>query len=115
MLHHHRQIHRGIWGPDPPEKSQKYRVFCKSGPDPLKNHKATKPAFNVGPSSAHQQNAISMAFHWPIYSGIGPFIVVLDDGLFIAVFGSAIPSSAKKNVINFPSPLTKLSGFAHDH
>ena len=27
-------------------------------PDPLKNRKATKPAFNVGPSSARQRNAI---------------------------------------------------------
>ena len=27
-----------------------------TGPDPLKNHKATKPAFNVGPSSARQQD-----------------------------------------------------------
>ena len=26
----------------------------RSGLDPLKNHKATKPAFNVGPSSARQ-------------------------------------------------------------
>ena len=29
-----------------------------------KNYKATKPAFNVGPSSAQQQNIISMAFRW---------------------------------------------------
>ena len=27
-------------------------------PDPLKNHKAAKPEFNVGPSWARQQNAI---------------------------------------------------------
>ena len=31
-------------------------------PDPLKNHKATKPAFNFGPLWARQQKAISMAF-----------------------------------------------------
>ena len=30
---------------------------CNTGPDPLIDHKATKPAFNVGPSSARQQNA----------------------------------------------------------
>ena len=36
--------------------------LCNTGPDPLKNHKATEPAFNVGQSSARQQNAISMAF-----------------------------------------------------
>ena len=29
------------------------------GPDPLKNHKATKPAFNVMPSLAHQGNDVS--------------------------------------------------------
>ena len=28
------------------------------GPDPLENHKDTKPAFNVGPLSAGQRNVI---------------------------------------------------------
>ena len=38
-----------------------------------------------------------------------------DDGPFIAVFGSYIPSSTKKEiVIKFGLPLTKLSGSAHD-
>ena len=32
--------------------------LSNSDPDPLKNHKATEPAFNVGPSSARQRNAI---------------------------------------------------------
>ena len=41
-----------------PEKSQKLGFPTNTGPDPLKNHKATKPAFNVGPSSARQRNAI---------------------------------------------------------
>ena len=36
-----------------------------------------------------------------------------NDGPFIAVFGSYIPSSTKKNVIKFGLPLTKLSGSAH--
>ena len=27
-----------------------------TGPDPMENHKATKPAFNVGPPSARQRN-----------------------------------------------------------
>ena len=35
--------------------------LSNTGPEPLKNHKATKPAFNVGPPSAHQRNAIYMA------------------------------------------------------
>ena len=49
----------GTGGPDPhpPEKSQKYR-YLSTGPDPLKHHKANKPAFNVGPTSARQRNAI---------------------------------------------------------
>ena len=29
-----------------------------TGPDPLKIHKATKPAFNAGPSSTRKRNAI---------------------------------------------------------
>ena len=62
-------------------------------PAPLKNHKnigflsntgripekATKPAFNVGPSSACQRNAISMVFRW-----------WGDDGPILAVFGSTL-------------------------
>ena len=36
-------------------KNHKNKGFLRNtGPDPLKNHKATKPAFNVGPSLAHQ-------------------------------------------------------------
>ena len=47
-------------GPDPPLlKNHKIIGFLSNtGLDSAKNHKATKPAFNVGPSSAHQQNAI---------------------------------------------------------
>ena len=43
-------------GYGPPEQSQKYRVSLAILV--LKNYKATKPASNVGPQSAHQQNAI---------------------------------------------------------
>ena len=32
--------------------------FRNTGPEPLKNHNVTKPAFNVVPSLAHQQKAI---------------------------------------------------------
>ena len=43
----------GDRGPPPPSlKNHKNIGFlCNTGPDPPKNHKATKPAFNVGPSS----------------------------------------------------------------
>ena len=35
-----------------PEKSQNIGFLSKTGPNQLKNHKATKPAFNVGSSGA---------------------------------------------------------------
>ena len=46
----------GDRGTDPPFlKNQKNIEFLSNtGPDPLKNYKATKPAFNVGPSSIRQ-------------------------------------------------------------
>ena len=65
----HAWIQRGGRGPDhhppppSPEELQKYIGFLSNtGPDTLKNHKAIKPAFNVGPSFANQRNAIEMAF-----------------------------------------------------
>ena len=63
---------RGTGGPDPSLKNHK-NIRCNSniGPDPLKIHKASKLAFNVWQSS-HTSNA--------------------DDGLFIVVFGSSLPS-----------------------
>ena len=52
----------GGWGQGvltPPVKSKKNIGFLSNnGPDPLKNHKASKSAFNVMPSSARQRNAI---------------------------------------------------------
>ena len=75
--------------------------LTSTGPDPLENHKATKPSFNVGPSSARQRNAILMAFHWR--SDIGPLLVV---------FGSTLPSLIIK-LVKVGPPLTKLSGSAH--
>ena len=46
--------------------------LSNTGQDPLKNHKATKPAFNVGPSLARQRNAILMVFCWRADDGWGP-------------------------------------------
>ena len=57
----------------PSEKSQNIGFSSNTGPDPLKNHKATKPAFNVGSLSARQQNVILMAFRW--WANDGPLIV----------------------------------------
>ena len=42
-----------------PENLKTIGFLSNTGPNPLKNHEATKPAFNVGPSSALQRNAYS--------------------------------------------------------
>ena len=76
-------------GPDPPPLKNHKNVgfLCNTGPDPLKNHKATKSASNVGPISAHQRNAISLAFRRRA-----------DDGPIRAVFGSSIPHQLKNQI-----------------
>ena len=60
-------------------------ILSNTGPDPLKNLKATKTAFNVGPSLARQRNTIKIAFRWQA-----------DDGLLSVLFGSLSPL-IKKN------------------
>ena len=53
-------------GSDPllPLKNHKnIGLLSNTGPDPLKNHKATKPAFNVGPSSDDDPLLISAIWH----------------------------------------------------
>ena len=78
----HAPIQRGGGQGVAPLKNLNYIGFlCNTGPDPLKKQEATKPAFNVGPTLARQLNTIKMAFCWQD-----------DDGPFIAVFGSSIPS-----------------------
>ena len=58
-MHNHAQIQRGTGGTDPHlENHKNIGFFSNTGSDPIKNHKATKPAINVGPSLARQQNAI---------------------------------------------------------
>ena len=49
--------------PPPPEKSQNIVFLSKTGPNPLKNHKAIKPAFNFRPLSLVDRR-------WPAYSSI---------------------------------------------
>ena len=44
--------------PHPLENHNHIGFLSNTGTDPFKNHKATKPAFNVWPSSARQRNAI---------------------------------------------------------
>ena len=53
-------------GSGPSLKNHKNIGFLSNtGMDPLKNHKPTKQAFNIGPLTVHQRNAID-----------GPLIVV---------------------------------------
>ena len=54
----------GTGGPDP-LKNLNNIVFFSTVPDPLKNHKATKPAFNVGraiigPPAKRHLNGVSL-------------------------------------------------------
>ena len=58
-------------------------ILINTSPDPLENHKATKPAFNVVTLSALQRNAIKMAFCW---QG--------DDGPLLVIFGSTKTTTA---------------------
>ena len=48
----------GPVGLDPHKNHKNIGFLSNTGKDPLKSHKATKPAFNVGPSLALQQNPI---------------------------------------------------------
>ena len=79
-----RGVTEGPDTPPPSEKSQKYRVSWQYLYGSAENQKATKPAFNVGPSSARQRKAIPMGFHWRA-----------DDGPLIVIFGSSLPLSTK--------------------
>ena len=48
----------GTGGPNPKKNYRNIGFFSNTGPDPLKNCKAIKPAFNVGLLLVHQRNAI---------------------------------------------------------
>ena len=57
LMQLHARIQRGVGGgvPDPPPPLKNHKIIgflSNTCPDLLKNHKATKPAFNVGPSTA---------------------------------------------------------------
>ena len=59
-LSQHARIQRAqeVRTPTPPEKSQSYKFLYNTGPDLLKNPKATQPAFNAGSPSTRKRNAI---------------------------------------------------------
>ena len=95
---------RGDTPPPNPLKNHKAKgYYSNTGPNPLKN-KATKLAFNVGPSSVRRRNIIKMAFRWRV-----------DDDPLLVVLGSFLPSSTKrkKKVVRVGPLLTEISGSAH--
>ena len=74
----------GDRGSGPPLKNQKALGFrSNTGQDPLKYHKATKPAFNIRLSLARQRNAIEVFRWWA------------NNGRLVVVFGFSLPSSLK--------------------
>ena len=77
-------------------------LVSNTGLDPLSNHKANKPAFNVGPPLALQQNAIYMALRWRA-----------DDGPLTVVFKSWLSPHHLKKPVKVGPPLKKLSGSVH--
>ena len=51
----------GTGDPDPPENHKNIGFLINTGPDPLKNYRATKPAFNIGLSLAVSTDGPMMA------------------------------------------------------
>ena len=75
----------GSGRPRPLRNHKNIGSLSNFGPDPLINHKATKPAVNVGQSSTRQRNAILKV---------------------------TIPHKLNKNVVKVGPPLAKPSGSA---
>ena len=74
----HGRIQRGTGGPDPPpRKSQKYRFFSNTGPDPLKIVKLPSQLSilaKIGTPAKRHLNGGSLAGRrWPANSGIWIF------------------------------------------
>ena len=76
-------MRRSRGGTGVPENHKAVGFLSNIAPDPHENHKATKPAFNVGPISAHQ---------WR-FAG-GPIMA-----RFYWYLDSLSPSSTNKNVV----------------
>ena len=54
-------IQSGNRGSGPPENHKNIGFLINAGPDPLKNYRATKPAFNIGLSLAVSTDGPMMA------------------------------------------------------
>ena len=64
----------GTGGPDPLKNHKNIGFLSNTGLDPSKNHKATKPAFNVGPSWAPFLNILKSHDSLPCYYRIQIFL-----------------------------------------
>ena len=73
--------------PPPPKNHKSIGFLINTGLDPSKNHKATKPAFNLGSSLGHQRNA---------WRAIWPLLLVL-----------GFPYQSKTNLVKVGPPLKK--------
>ena len=94
-----------------PDNLKAKGFLSDTGPDPLNYNKATKSAFDVGPSSARQRSAVEMAFRWRASDGL--FIVVLESSLPPSPVTKKQQQQQQKPVVKVGPHLTKLSGSAH--
>ena len=89
-------------GPDPLKNYKNIGFLSNTGQDLLKNHTATKPAFNVGPPWVASETPLKRCFA---------------GGAMMARFSWYLdplaPHQLKKHVVRVGPPLTKLSGSAH--
>ena len=94
----HDWIMRGTGGSDPPplENYKAIGFLTNIGPDPLGNHKTTKPAFNVG----HHRHTSETPFTWRF--ACGPMMACL----YIFFLYPLSFHQLKKNVVKVELPLT---------
>ena len=89
-------------GPDPLERSQKIGFLSNTGPDPLKNRKATRPEFDVMPLP----NASETPFKWCF---VGGSTMARFKWYFDHLSSHQLKKKRKKNVVKVGTPLKKVS------
>ena len=94
-----------------PLKNHKNRVSWQYLSGSTENQIATKPAFNVGPSSVRQRNAIYMAVRWQADNG--PHLVFFLSSLLSYPPPPKKKKKKKKKPSRVGSPLAKLFGTVH--
>ena len=105
------QIQRGDRQSGPTLKNHKAIVFlCNTGPDPLKNHKATKQHSMF----SHHLPASETPFPWCF--ACGPMMARFISGIWILstlINLKKNKKNRKKHGVRVVPPLTKLSGSRH--